>query len=120
MYVPSLRRMLASMAGAIVLCVPAVASADTPVFPLGVWSRPLPTAAPLDPNSPALANALAQYAATQVSFSMRVWNSRIYVVDNSQPKVPVVVDGPEIGGWPKHFLQAALDIEGGLPIPPGA
>ena len=99
---------LAALAAAVPL-----ARADSP-FPNGFWAAPLAADVALDPGSPAIAANIGAQAAKGAGFAVRQWNARIYRVPVDQPKVLVVVDGTTNA---HRVLQAALNADGGVPIP---
>ena len=102
---------LAALAAAVPL-----ARADSP-FPNGFWAAPLAADVALDPGSPAIAANIGAQAAKGAGFAVRQWNARIHRVPVDQPKVLVVVDGTTNA---HRVLQAALNADGGVPIPEGA
>lgn len=66
-------------------------------YPNSFWQLRLPRDVLTEDSAAARAavNRLAKHAGTSVGVAARHFNARIYVVPNSQPVVPVVINGSD-------------------------
>ncbi len=87
--------------------------------PTSFWNEPLPSNAPLDPNSGLIVGAFNKVVALEgpknsLNINTTAYSVPLYTVPASQPTVKVVVNKPNSSGWP---LQAAWSA---VPLPANA